>query len=72
MLRDINWLQGRVDRKDNVLQGDFVGFGNVSVLKRRQPKYSYEMALASSYSTVTDLARFRGWSTSHPRRTAMW
>jgi hypothetical protein len=23
------------------------------------------------YSTVTDLARFRGWSTSHPRRTAM-
>src|SRR5947207_2937672 len=24
------------------------------------------------YSTVTDFARFRGWSTSHPRRTAMW
>jgi hypothetical protein len=24
------------------------------------------------YSTVTDLARLRGWSTSHPRRTAMW
>ena len=23
------------------------------------------------YSTVTDLARFRGWSTSRPRRTAM-
>jgi hypothetical protein len=23
------------------------------------------------YSTVTDLARLRGWSTSHPRRTAM-
>ena len=23
------------------------------------------------YSTVTDLARFLGWSTSHPRRTAM-
>lgn len=25
-----------------------------------------------SYSTVTDLARLRGWSTSQPRRTAMW
>jgi hypothetical protein len=24
------------------------------------------------YSTVTVLARFRGWSTSQPRRTAMW
>ncbi len=24
------------------------------------------------HSTVTDLARFRGWSTSHPRNTAMW
>jgi hypothetical protein len=24
-----------------------------------------------SYSTVTDFARFRGWSTSQPRRTAM-
>jgi hypothetical protein len=23
------------------------------------------------YSTVTDFARFRGWSTSQPRRTAM-
>jgi hypothetical protein len=26
---------------------------------------------AFSYSTVTDLARFLGWSTSQPRRTAM-
>ena len=25
----------------------------------------------SRYSTVTDLARLRGWSTSQPRRTAM-
>ena len=24
------------------------------------------------HSTVTDFARFRGWSTSHPRRTATW
>src|SRR6185503_10677955 len=24
------------------------------------------------YSTVTDLARFRGWSTSVPRATAVW
>ena len=23
------------------------------------------------YSTVTDFARLRGWSTSHPRNTAM-
>jgi hypothetical protein len=26
----------------------------------------------SIHSTVTDFARFRGWSTSHPRKTAMW
>ena len=25
-----------------------------------------------SYSTVTLLAKFLGWSTSQPRRTAMW
>jgi hypothetical protein len=28
-------------------------------------------ACLEPYSTVTDFARFRGWSTSHPRRTAM-
>jgi len=26
----------------------------------------------TDYSTVTDFARFLGWSTSHPRRTATW
>ena len=26
----------------------------------------------TGYSTVTDFARLRGWSTSQPRRTAMW
>ena len=31
-----------------------------------------EHLFSRSYSTVTDLARLRGWSTSHPRRTAMW
>ena len=25
-----------------------------------------------AYSTVTDLARLRGWSTSVPRATAVW
>jgi UDP-N-acetylglucosamine 2-epimerase (non-hydrolysing) len=30
-----------------------------------------ERGTSSAYSTVTDLARFRGWSTSQPRRTAM-
>jgi hypothetical protein len=25
-----------------------------------------------AYSTVTDFARFRGWSTSQPRSFAMW
>ena len=28
--------------------------------------------LQCPYSTVTLLARFRGWSTSQPRSTAMW
>ena len=27
---------------------------------------------SASYSTVTDLARLRGWSTSRPARTATW
>ena len=27
---------------------------------------------AGGYSTVTDFARFRGWSTSRPARTATW
>jgi hypothetical protein len=31
----------------------------------------YRLPAISCYSTVTDLARLRGWSTSHPRRTAM-
>ncbi|SRR6266849_3300900 len=30
-----------------------------------------EEQLEENYSTVTDLARFLGWSTSQPRRTAM-
>ncbi len=30
------------------------------------------LATLQSYSTVTDFARLRGWSTSHPRRTAIW
>ncbi len=33
--------------------------------RKFQPNWSSE-----GYSTVTDLARLRGWSTSHPRRTA--
>ena len=28
--------------------------------------------LRLDYSTVTDFAKFRGWSTLHPRNTAMW
>jgi hypothetical protein len=28
-------------------------------------------AIAPRHSTVTDFAKFRGWSTSHPRLTAM-
>jgi len=36
------------------------------------PALSPEGRGGSAYSTVTDLARFRGWSTSRPRRTATW
>ena len=32
---------------------------------------SDELASTRPYSTVTDLARLRGWSTSVPRATAM-
>src|SRR5260370_38502094 len=34
--------------------------------------YFYINGNGAGYSTVTDLARLRGWSTSQPRRTAMW
>ena len=30
------------------------------------------LAAACAYSTVTDLARLRGWSTSVPRAVATW
>jgi len=33
---------------------------------------SAQILLESVYSTVTDLARFLGWSTLHPLSTAMW
>ncbi len=40
------------------------------VLERSAVEANLEREKA--YSTVTDLARFRGWSTSVPRRTATW
>ncbi len=41
---------------------------------RRAPKLTFVRNRDGNngYSTVTDLARFLGWSTSQPRRTAMW
>ena len=33
--------------------------------------FSFPRSCELRYSTVTDLARLRGWSTSQPRRTAM-
>lgn len=30
------------------------------------------VGIARPYSTVTDLARLRGWSTSVPMKTAVW
>lgn len=40
--------------------------------KKAPPKESFLYVYAIvSYSTVTDLARLRGWSTSQPRITAM-
>jgi hypothetical protein len=39
---------------------------DVSVVSRRPRNDAY------NYSTVTDFAKFLGWSTSQPRRTAMW
>ena len=35
-------------------------------------KYIKDSARGKVYSTVTDLARLRGWSTSVPRSTATW
>ena len=48
--------------------------GKVKVEARtvlRSAENSREYFWKLSYSTVTDFARFLGWSTSQPRRTAM-
>ena len=42
----------------------------LSIVARRPP--TPDRCPAARYSTVTLLARLRGWSTSQPRRTAMW
>ncbi len=41
-----------------------------SVLRKTAP--SFEAVFLFVYSTVTDLAKFLGWSTLQPRITAMW
>ena len=40
-------------------------------VEKREPAAEILSAAKDLYSTVTDLAKFRGWSTSQPRRTAM-
>lgn len=52
-----------------------VGDGNVGLIIARFVPCAYGTLVRGTgqrYSTVTDLARLRGWSTSLPRRTAMW
>ena len=36
-----------------------------------RPFAAFALKAVDVYSTVTDFARFRGWSTLHPRFTAM-
>jgi hypothetical protein len=38
---------------------------------KQQSHVTRRPALEATYSTVTDFARFRGWSTLEPRLTAM-
>ena len=47
------------DKKSRILQ---------TVMPVRKIRYFYVCV----YSTVTDLARLRGWSTSFPLHTAIW
>jgi hypothetical protein len=53
-----------VERNSRVSSSDSLGVNGYTVS-------SWGAALLRPYSTVTDFARFRGWSTSQPRRTAM-
>jgi uncharacterized protein YjdB len=48
-----------------------VGTGSAEFIWNSKDEASFSSYLSGTYSTVTDFARFRGWSTSHPRRTAM-
>src|SRR6266571_4550008 len=57
----VETLFGRRDRR--------LGAWSASPLNPNSPN---RVESRGDYSTVTDLARLRGWSTSHPRRTAMW
>src|SRR5438552_4165073 len=43
----------------------------VNLLGNAMDFHDINADIHSIYSTVTDLARLRGWSTSQPRRTAM-
>jgi hypothetical protein len=49
-----------------------LGDASELVAGARPPKEQTPRRPAGRYSTVTDLARFLGWSTSVPISTAVW
>ena len=76
--QDRGWLERVLDsgyhrQTGLALRDDLAADVRQAALKMAMPrsgKQNTEVPLGR-YSTVTDFARFRGWSTSHPRRTAM-
>lgn len=48
------------------------GFNQFTVLVSSMNLYTTHTFPKPAYSTVTDFARLRGWSTSVPRKTATW
>ena len=54
----------------------FIAIRHLSSLREGEPPSEPQppgfFAMNRSYSTVTDLAKLRGWSTSQPRSTATW
>ena len=69
LLRERDLLGGLGHGREGA--GDVHGLSDVTKDRAQAAARGPRHATRDRYSTVTDFARLRGWSTSQPRRTAM-
>ena len=64
---------GKQRREGRLIDATDAGVtGGMLTTSQSTPEAAARRRRRAPYSTVTLFARFRGWSTSHPRRTATW